>query len=271
MTTVNRTNEPTAEQILVDEWIRQADRAKSMTGMDAIWFPDAEETLAVLRANGLLSEGTPSEEQVEAAAKTMHETRNPWFAAYGDWGAAGFEIKQAFRESARAALVAAQGAARPVNGFDTTAERKKNGADSLHVAPQEPSGVTDTNGHSWMTWEESGKNGTYCRSCGGWAGKVGNRQCSPAPPTDRQKLIDEAQAFERAPKLGLSAHRELDKAILLIRRLWPALDAPLDPVKVQDHLYFALRDSGYGRATSELLASVGTRALCEAYTEGRLT
>lgn len=63
--TDNRTNEPTPEQILVDEWIRQADRAKSMTGMDAIWFPDAKETLAVLRANGLLSEGTPSEEHPE--------------------------------------------------------------------------------------------------------------------------------------------------------------------------------------------------------------
>ena len=69
MTTDNRANEPTAEQILVDEWIRQADRAKSMTGMDAIWFPDVEETLAVLRANGLLSEGTPSEEQARAIRK----------------------------------------------------------------------------------------------------------------------------------------------------------------------------------------------------------
>ena len=67
--TDNRANEPTAEQILVDEWIRQADRAKSMTGMDAIWFPDAEETLAVLRANGLLSDGTPSEEQARAIRK----------------------------------------------------------------------------------------------------------------------------------------------------------------------------------------------------------
>ncbi len=51
-----------------------------------------------------------SDEQVEAAAKALHETRNPWIGAYGDWGAAGYEIKQAFRESARAALVAAQGA-----------------------------------------------------------------------------------------------------------------------------------------------------------------
>lgn len=49
----------------------------------------------------------PTPEQVEAAAKAMHETGNPWFAAYGDWGAAGFEIKKAFRESARAALDAA--------------------------------------------------------------------------------------------------------------------------------------------------------------------
>ncbi len=59
----------------------------------------------VMTTDNRTSEPTP--EQVEAAAKTVHETRNPWFAAYGDWGAAGFEIKQAFRESARAALVAA--------------------------------------------------------------------------------------------------------------------------------------------------------------------
>lgn len=152
MTTDNRTNELTAEQILVDEWIRQADRAKSMTGMDAIWFPDAEETLAVLRANGLLSEGTPSEARVEAAAKALRADEG--FMA---------EVHSALEVSwseyiARLVLVAAQGA-----------------------APQEPSGATDANGHSWMSWDESGKNGTYCRSCGGWAGKVGNRQCSPAP------------------------------------------------------------------------------------------
>ena len=85
----------------------------------------------------------PTEAQVEAAAKAMHGTGNPWFAAYGDWGAAGFEIKKAFRESARAALVAAQGAARPVNGFDTTPERVKTGDDSLHVAPVPSSGVDE--------------------------------------------------------------------------------------------------------------------------------
>ena len=61
----------TPEQILVDEWIRQADRAKSMTGMDAIWFPDAKETLAALRAHGLLSEGAPSDEQIERAARAF--------------------------------------------------------------------------------------------------------------------------------------------------------------------------------------------------------
>ena len=65
------TPNPTPEQILVDEWIRQADRAKSMTGMDAIWFPDAKETLAALRAHGLLSEGAPSDEQIERAARAF--------------------------------------------------------------------------------------------------------------------------------------------------------------------------------------------------------
>ena len=156
MTTVNRTNEPTAEQILVDEWIRQADRAKSMTGMDAIWFPDAEETLAVLRTHGLLSEGAPSEEQIERAARAIradYVQRYPEEPPVYHAGAG----QPVWRHMARAALTAAG------------------------VAPQEPSGVTNANGHSWMTWEESGKNGTYCRSCGGWAGKVGNRQCSPAP------------------------------------------------------------------------------------------
>lgn len=61
------------------------------------------------RTNEQLS-GNPgqfTDVQVEAAARALHETRNPWFGAYGDWGAAGYEIKQAFRESARAALVAA--------------------------------------------------------------------------------------------------------------------------------------------------------------------
>lgn len=92
----------------------------------------------------------------------------------------------------------------------------------------------------------------------------GERQPAYVEPTDRQKLIDEAQAFERAPKLGLSAHRELDKAILLIRRLWPALDAPLDPEKVAAIIWDLIDVSPEWQ---EHL----TRALCEAYTEGELT
>ena len=93
----------------------------------------------------------PTEAMVEAAAKALQETRNPWFAAHGDWGAAGFEIKQAFRESARDALVAAHGAARPVNSFDTTVEREKNGADSLHVAPQEPNQNETKSGNNFVS------------------------------------------------------------------------------------------------------------------------
>lgn len=144
---------------------------------------------AGLRAQNRLSEGAPSEAQVEAAAEAIHNLMqgDPSFKDSGR--------KREMRIYARAALVAAQGAARPVNGFDTTAERVKTGDDSLHVAPQAPNQNETKSGNNFVS---------------------------------------------------------------------------LDPEKVQDHLYFALRDAGYGRATSELLASVGISALCEAYTGGKL-
>lgn len=48
-------------------------------------------------------------------------------------------------------LRAVQGAARPVNGFDTTAERVKTGADSLHVAPQEPNQNETKSGNNFVS------------------------------------------------------------------------------------------------------------------------
>ena len=42
-----------------------------------------------------------------------------------------------FASQMRAALVAAQGAARPINGFDTTAECVKNAGESSHVLDPE--------------------------------------------------------------------------------------------------------------------------------------
>ena len=104
--TDNRTNEPTAEQIV--RGVRKLLNHYSLRGDVPC---DEIDKLIDDSEAGLLSEGTPSGAMVEAAAKALHETRNPWIGAYGDWGAAGYEIKQAFRESARAALVAAQGAA----------------------------------------------------------------------------------------------------------------------------------------------------------------
>ena len=65
----------------------------------------------------------PTEAQVEAAAKAMHGSRNPWFAAYGRWDDAGFELKQAFRKAARAALEAA---ARAAQGAAPQAEPPNN-------------------------------------------------------------------------------------------------------------------------------------------------
>lgn len=129
MTTDNRTNEPTPEQILVDEWIRQADRAKSMTGIDAIWFPDAEETLAILRANGLLFEGTPSEAQVEAAAKAL-ASREPMRSATAWENLHEFERKH-HRDDSRAALTAAGVAPQEPNQNET-----KSGNNFVSLDPE---------------------------------------------------------------------------------------------------------------------------------------
>ena len=100
-----------------------------------------------------------SEAQVEAAAKAIADCHNPgMFEKY----------PENWRVEARAALVAA-----------------------ASVAPQAESG------HDWMTWEESGKNGTYCRNCGIWAGKSGGVACAPAQPqstVDVASLIREAKA-----------------------------------------------------------------------------
>lgn len=99
MTTDNRTNEQIVAHVLSFATDRDGSTCEEY----------AEGVVYALRTAGRLA-GEPTPEQVEAAAKAMHGTRNPWFAAYGDWGAAGFEIKKAFRDSARAALVAAAGA-----------------------------------------------------------------------------------------------------------------------------------------------------------------
>lgn len=79
----------------------------------------------------------PTEAQVEAAAKAIADNLFPNWTLFSR-ARASKDRGSLIHVAARAALVAAQGAARPVNSFDTTAERVKNGADSLHVATQEP-------------------------------------------------------------------------------------------------------------------------------------
>ena len=131
MTTDNRANEPTPEQILVDEWIRQADRAKSMTGMDAIWFPDAKETLAVLRTHGLLSEGAPS----EAQARAIRKLDNVQAILAG----AQASVTDAVRELSltSAALTAAQGAAPQAESEDNVTCRCGHGTGSHDFSDQQ--------------------------------------------------------------------------------------------------------------------------------------
>ena len=139
MTTDNRTNEPTAEQI-VSETLGPyglIGRARDLAARNAV---------ERLRANGLLSEGAPS----EAQARAIRKLDNVQAILAG----AQASVTDAVRELSltSAALTAAQGAARPVNGFDTTAERVKNGADSVHVAPVLPSSGVDEDDRSLSAW-----------------------------------------------------------------------------------------------------------------------
>lgn len=100
----------------------------------------------------------PSEAQVEAAAKVL--APDGVFAEdFGEYSRKRdnyrredqAEEQRYYMRKARAALVAAQGAARPVNGFDTTAERVKTGADSLHVATQEPNQNETKSGNNFVS------------------------------------------------------------------------------------------------------------------------
>ena len=103
MTTDNRTNGPTAEQILA------ALNAYSSKGLEIDGYDPVEEY--------------PSLEM---------------------WG-------DRFASQMRAALVAAHGVTPPVNSFDTTAERVKTVADSLHAAPQEPSQNETKSGNNFVS------------------------------------------------------------------------------------------------------------------------
>ena len=81
----------------------------------------------------------PTEAQIERAAKAIWDIDDSQVLD-PPWDRLDEKFKRHYRTLARAALVAAQGAAPPVNSFDTTAERVKAWADSLHVAQQEPLG-----------------------------------------------------------------------------------------------------------------------------------
>ena len=90
------------------------------------------------------------------------------------------------------------------------------------------------------------------------AAKIG----APAPFPDREKLIAEATEFiDSWDRLGSWTP---DSPIGMVMRLRNALAAPLDPEKVAA-IIWDLVDVSPER--QDLLA----RALCEAYTEGKLT
>lgn len=108
----------------------------------------------------------------------------------------------------RAALVAAQVAARPVNGFDTTAERVQNGADSLHVTPVLPSSTAPQAESADCDRDRMG----ICKRCGmGW---------------DARKVLDGDFACPVLPSSGVDE----DKLAEVIARVTDLWDDPLDEV-----------------------------------------
>lgn len=152
------TPNPTAERVIAEAMVN--------AGAPLMHSRVEESVAAALRAHGLLSEGAPSEE-------------HPEFCYCG----------QILKREDKIDFYTLKCPKLQCGGFRMVPKRSAGGT------PQEPSAVTDINGHSWMTWEESGKNGTYCRSCGGWAGKVGNRQCSPAPQVPNQNETKSGNNF----------------------------------------------------------------------------
>lgn len=243
------TPNPTAEQIVAEAFEgtlithrRELDEAqRADVGRIAI---------SALRAHGLLSEGAPSEEQIERAALAAANVRRsryglPPLPTLGDDSPSQF-----VRQEALAALTAAGVASQPVIDEAALTEVIFNAVEKwadMYPTPQ----VSEMIARAVAAWLKDGSAAQEPRvECLEVRHPSGERQPAYVESTDRQKLIDEAQAFERAPKLGLSAHRELDKAILLIRRLWPALDAPLDPEKVAEVINAAL-DTGKEAGSAE--------------------
>lgn len=117
MTTDNRTNEPTPEQIL---WELYPDDV-----MDHNRRANCHLFLEQLRANGLLSEGAPSEAQIERAAIELDEdafalTPGEFEREYGgapDWSSQSQSGRQrAARNTVRQVLSAAGVAPLPVEG-----------------------------------------------------------------------------------------------------------------------------------------------------------
>lgn len=94
------TPNPTAERVcdVIAKTIRRVDGRHSM-GAGAL----GEHIEEALRAHGLLSEGTPSEEQVERAAREWYEQAN----GYETWASASGQHQQVVRVRAAKALTAA--------------------------------------------------------------------------------------------------------------------------------------------------------------------
>ena len=120
MTTDNRTNEPRRLKSCVEAW------PECETGEynpSCCRFPKSC-SATVYSEEHVTEDDLEPPAALVAAAGAAPQAESVWVPGYGGTGV--------------------NKAARPVNGFDTTAERVKTGGDSLHVAPVLPlSGVDE--------------------------------------------------------------------------------------------------------------------------------
>ncbi len=148
-----------------------------------------------------------------------------------------------------AALVAAQGAARPVNSFDTTAERVKTVADSLHVAPQETLGDP------------------VFRAAAAIAETQARRQNLPPEVIQgvtREHMQDAKAALTAAGVAPQEPNQNETKSGNNF--------VSLDPEKVADVIEIEIEGLRHEtRLYPDIYKRQVADALCEAYTEGRLT
>lgn len=227
---MSTTPNPTAESVIAEAMVN--------AGAPLMHSRVEESVAAALRANGLLSEGAPSEEQVERAAK-----------AYLNGGIYTLESDGEHHARMRAALTAAGVAPQENPKCEHGVELSDlcQFVDHVANAPQESS--EEPAPSPAREFEES-------------ATVAASPKAVKDAPTDREKLIaDLRNLAENSGAVTLRAEAVHDIADAL------AAQPVLDPEKVAKVVCDAIEDN----ESDEPYDTVAALALCEAFKKGELT